>query len=84
MIPLTRNAAQGKFISMKVPPSSAKREATNKAFVVEVPELPGCMADRATYKEAVAKAQMVIAEWLETSQPLHDPIPEPKGKLAYA
>ena len=53
-------------------------------FVVEVPELPGCMADGATYEEAVANAQTVIAEWIETARLLNRPIPEPRGKLAYA
>jgi predicted RNase H-like HicB family nuclease len=54
------------------------------AFLVEVPELPGCMADGASYEEAVANAQIVIAEWMETARSLNRPIPEPKGKLAYA
>ena len=54
------------------------------AFVVEVPELPGCMADGATYAEAVANAQVVIAEWIETARQLGRPIPEPKGRLVYA
>lgn len=53
-------------------------------FVVEVPELPGCMADGATYEEAVANAQTVIQEWIETAVSLGRPIPDPKGKLAYA
>ena len=53
-------------------------------FLAEVPELPGCMADGATYEEAVANAQAVVAEWIETAQSLGRPIPEPKGKLAYA
>ena len=56
----------------------------DNSFLVEVPELPGCMADGATYEEAVANAQIVIAEWIETAQSLARPIPEPKGKLAYA
>ena len=56
----------------------------DEAFVVEVPELPGCMADGATYAEAVANAQVVIAEWIETARQLDRPIPEPKGRLAYA
>jgi predicted RNase H-like HicB family nuclease len=56
----------------------------DQAFLVEVPELPGCMADGATYEEALAHAQTVIAEWIETAQALGRPIPEPKGKLAYA
>ena len=54
------------------------------AFVVEVPELAGCMADGATYEEAVAHAQVVIAEWVETAKSLGRPIPEPRGKLAFA
>ena len=56
----------------------------DKAFVVEVPELPGCMADGATYEEAVANAQEVIQEWVETARALGRPIPEPKGRLLYA
>jgi predicted RNase H-like HicB family nuclease len=56
----------------------------DKAFVVEVPELPGCMADGGTYEEAVAKAQEVIQEWIETAKTLGRPIPEPKGRLLYA
>ena len=54
------------------------------SFVVEVPELPGCMADGATYEQAVANAQTVIQEWLETARSLNRPIPKPRGKLAYA
>ena len=56
----------------------------DESFVVEVPELPGCMADGATYQEAVANAQAVIAEWIETARSLNRPVPEPRGKLAYA
>ena len=54
------------------------------SFVVEVPELPGCMSDGKTYQEAVASAETVIAEWIETARELGRPIPEPRGKLMYA
>jgi len=54
------------------------------SFVVEVPELPGCMADGETYEQAVAKAQQVIEEWIETAEELGRPIPEPRGRLLYA
>ena len=54
------------------------------AFVVEVPELPGCMADGPTYGEAVAAAEGVIATWIETARALGRPIPEPKGRLHFA
>ena len=56
----------------------------DECFVVEVPELAGCMADGATYQEAVAHAQLVIEQWLDTARELGRPIPEPRGKLAYA
>ena len=53
-------------------------------FVVEVPELPGCMADGATYQDAVSNAETIIAEWLETAQALGLRIPHPAGRLMYA
>ena len=56
----------------------------DECFIVEVPELPGCMADGATYEEALANAQAVISDWIETARSLGRPIPEPKGKLVYA
>ena len=55
----------------------------DRSFIVEVPELPGCMADGETYEQAVANAQQVIAEWMETVRELGRPIPEPKGRLMY-
>jgi predicted RNase H-like HicB family nuclease len=54
------------------------------AFVVEVPELPGCMADGETYEQAVGNAQQVIEEWIEMARELGRAIPEPKGRLMYA
>jgi predicted RNase H-like HicB family nuclease len=56
----------------------------DQAFVAEVPELPGCMGDGATYEEAVANAKVVIAEWIDTAQKLGRAVPTPKGRLAYA
>ena len=54
------------------------------AYVAEVPELPGCMADGATYQEALSNAEQIIGEWIETAESLGRPIPKPKGRLAYA
>jgi predicted RNase H-like HicB family nuclease len=56
----------------------------DQAFIAEVPELPGCMADGATYQEAVANAEVVIREWIETAEELGRSIPEPRGRLLYA
>lgn len=54
------------------------------AFIVEVPELLGCMADGATYREAVENAEVIIQEWIDTAKEEQRPIPEPKGRLIYA
>ncbi len=40
----------------------------DQAFIAEVPELPGCATDGATYREALANAEVIIQEWLETAQ----------------
>lgn len=56
----------------------------DNVYIAEVPELPGCMADGASYEEAIRNAEVVIAEWIETAKRLGREIPEPKGKLAYA
>ncbi len=58
--------------------------ADDAAFIAEVPELAGCMADGATYQEALANAERVISDWLATARALGRPIPEPKGRLLYA
>jgi predicted RNase H-like HicB family nuclease len=57
---------------------------SDSAFIVEVPELPGCMADGQTYIEAVTNAEVVISEWIETAQELGRDLPTPKGRLLYA
>ncbi len=54
------------------------------AFIAEVPELAGCMADGATYEEALANAQIVINQWIETAQSLGRVIPKARGRLQVA
>jgi predicted RNase H-like HicB family nuclease len=54
------------------------------ACIAEVPELPGCMADGATYEETVKNIQVMIAEWIETARASGREIPTPKGRLLYA
>ena len=56
----------------------------DQAFIAEVPELPGCSADGATYQEALANVEVIIREWIETARELGRPIPEPRGRLIYA
>ena len=54
------------------------------SFIAEVPELPGCMADGNSYQEALANAEIIINEWIETARELGRNVPEPKGRLMYA
>ena len=56
----------------------------DQAFVAEVPELSGCMADGATYHDALANVEGIIREWIETAKELGRPIPEPRGRLVFA
>jgi predicted RNase H-like HicB family nuclease len=56
----------------------------DRAFIAEVPELPGCAADGETYAEAVQNAEVIIQEWIAIAQELGRSIPEPKGRLLFA
>lgn len=54
------------------------------AYIAEVPELTGCMADGETYQEALINVEEVVNEWMETAKLMGRKIPEPKGRLIYA
>lgn len=54
------------------------------AFVVEVPELPGCMAHGATRSEAIASAEEAITLWIRTANEDGETVPKPKGRLLFA
>lgn len=56
----------------------------DECYLAEVPELPGCMADGNTYKEALKNAETASKLWIETAKEIGREIPEPKGKLFYA
>lgn len=56
----------------------------DEAYIAEVPELQGCMADGSSYKEVLENITQVIEEWIETAKELGRKIPEPKGRLIYA
>ena len=53
-------------------------------FIAEVPELSGCMADGASYQEAVTNAEIAIRDWVDTAVQLGRAVPEPKGRAHYA
>jgi predicted RNase H-like HicB family nuclease len=56
----------------------------DKAFIAEVPELAGGVADGKTYEEALKNVEVIINEWIETAKELGRSIPQPRGRLVYA
>jgi len=56
----------------------------DQAFIAEVPELPGCMADGESYQQALENVEVIVQEWIGTARDLGRPVPEPKGRLLYA
>ena len=59
-------------------------DKTDGIFVVDVPELPGCMAHGETKSEAIANAELAIDLWIQTAKEDGVPIPEPRGRLMFA
>ncbi len=53
-------------------------------FIADVPELPGCRADGATYSGALTAVEQVMREWIETATELGRDIPKPRGRLLFA
>jgi predicted RNase H-like HicB family nuclease len=52
----------------------------DKAYVAEVPELPGCMAHGDSQEMALSNAKDAIQLWIDTANEFGDQIPEPKGR----
>ncbi len=59
-------------------------DESDKIFVVDVPELPGCMAHGRSKKEAIAHAEAAIDLWIETAKEDGIAVPEPCGRLMFA
>jgi predicted RNase H-like HicB family nuclease len=54
------------------------------AYVVEVPELPGCMAHGATRQSAIKNAEDAITLWIKTAKDDGKEISQPRGRLLVA
>ncbi len=50
----------------------------DQAYLVTVPELPGCVTHGATYEDAVKQGQDAIESWIEANRALGRPIPAPQ------
>jgi predicted RNase H-like HicB family nuclease len=56
----------------------------DNAYVVDVPELPGCMAHGATRQAAIKNAEDAIRFWIKTAKDDGLGIPAPRGRLLVA
>ena len=54
------------------------------AYVVDVPELPGCMAHGDTRQSAIKSAEDAIKFWIKTAKEDGAKIPQPRGRLVFA
>lgn len=50
-------------------------------WIALVPDLPGCMSDGTTAKEALDNVEGAIAEWKAAAQAMGRPIPRPDSSL---
>jgi predicted RNase H-like HicB family nuclease len=50
----------------------------DNAYIVTVPELPGCKTHGSTYEEAVRQGRDAIESWIEANKYWGRPIPEPR------
>lgn len=53
----------------------------DKAFVAEVPELQGCMADGKTHAAALQAVDRMMREWIDVAKSLGRPVPKSRGRL---
>ena len=58
--------------------------AEDGCYVVDVPELPGCMAHGSTRQEAIKNAEDAIELWLATAKDDGLEVPPPRGRLVVA
>jgi predicted RNase H-like HicB family nuclease len=54
------------------------------AYVVDVPELSGCMAHGATRQAAIKNAEDAIRFWIKSAKDDGLKIPQPRGRLLVA
>ena len=56
--------------------------AEDAVFVVDVPDLPGCMAHGSTPADAVRNAENAISLWIDTAREDGARIPDPSARRA--
>jgi predicted RNase H-like HicB family nuclease len=55
----------------------------DQAYLAQIPDLPGCIADGSTVEQAIRNLDIIAQEWIETAKELGRPIPEPVDLSTY-
>ena len=53
-------------------------------YLVEFPDLPGCMADGESIEQALVEAESALRSWIETAKEFGDVIPKPSTAEKYS
>ncbi len=53
-------------------------------FIIEYPDLPGCISDGDTIEEVIANGKDAVKGWLDTCRKLGREIPKPNKQSAYS
>ncbi len=53
-------------------------------YLVEVPDLPGCVSDGETTEEALSNARDAVCEWIAAAEEMGRLIPEPGASQRYS
>jgi antitoxin HicB len=53
-------------------------------YLIEFPDLPGCIADGKTIEEALQEGRDAVKSWIKTAKEFGDPIPEPGISSKYS
>ena len=55
-------------------------EEEGGGYLIEFPDLPGCMADGETIDEAIANGADALRSWIATAEEFGDPVPPPSRR----
>lgn len=55
----------------------------DQAYLVTVPDLPGCATHGATYRDAVVQAEDAIQSWIDAAEAMGRRIPAPRLRATY-
>ena len=59
-------------------------EEEGRGYLIEFPDLPGCVADGETIEEALSEAEDALQAWIATAEEFGDLIPEPSISSKYS